>query len=162
MKCELQDMINECNRELLDIETRIGNLQPTDKERQYLSNYALIKACGTVEYVYRSIVADFFSNLADERIDTYLDVMVRQGSGSAKYDNMKGLLNKFDVEWATRFKEEVQSLSDSQRLISASNSLVTNRHAFAHGQNPTATFLDIKNYYQDVLRLIAIFDSIVC
>lgn len=47
-------------------------------------------------------------------------------------------------------------------LIDASNSLVTNRHNFAHGKMPTATFNDIKLYYFDVLELIKIFDSIVC
>ena len=26
----------------------------------YLTQYALIRSCGTVEYVYRAIIADFF------------------------------------------------------------------------------------------------------
>ena len=48
------------------------------------------------------------------------------------------------------------------KIIAASNSLATNRHDFAHGKTPTATFHDIKNYYFDVLELIKIFDSVVC
>lgn len=162
MKRELQDMLDECIDELTDIEMRINVLPPLDKARQYLSNYALIKACGTAEFVYRSIVADYFSVLSDSRIDTYLDSTVRQGSNSAKYDNMRGLLKKFDEQWANNFKSVVQGRTDGQRLIDASNSLVTNRHTFAHGSMPTATFLDIKNYYLDVVELIRIFDSIVC
>ena len=70
--------------------------------------------------------------------------------------------NKFDVQWANNFKEAVQGRADGQRLITASNSLVTNRHTFAHGKMPTATFHDIKNYYLDVVELIRIFDSVVC
>lgn len=162
MKNELQEMLNECINELADIEVRINALPPLDKARQYLSNYALIKACGTAEFVYRSIVADYFSALSNSRIDTYLDSTVRQGSNSAKYDNMRGLLNRFDIQWANDFKAAVQARSDGQRLIAASNSLVTNRHTFAHGKMPTATFRDIKNYYIDVVELIKIFDSIVC
>lgn len=132
-----------------------------DKGRQYFTNYALIKACGTVEFVYRSIVADHFSQLSNSRIDTYLDTTVRQGSNSAKYENMKKLLNKFDRQWGDSFQTTVQGLDNGSRLIDASNSLVTNRHNFAHGKAPTATFLEIKQYYLDVVQLITVFDSIV-
>ena len=99
MKQELQDMLADCTSELNDIEVRINSLPSLDKGRQYFTNYALIKACGTVEFVYRSIVADHFSQLLNSRIDTYLDTTVRQGSNSAKYENMKKLLNKFDRQW---------------------------------------------------------------
>lgn len=162
MKQELQDLLGECTTEINDIESRINALPPLDKGIQYYTNYALIKTCGTVELVYRSIVADHFSQLANSRIDTYLDSTVRQGSNSAKYDNMKKLLDKFDHQWASNFQTTVHGMSDGQRLIAASNSLVTNRHSFAHGQTPTATFLEIKQYYLDVVQLITVFDSIVC
>lgn len=161
MKQELQDMLDECTAELNDIEARITNMPTLDKGRQYFTNYALIKSCGTVEFVYRSIVADYFMQLSDSRIDTYLDSTIRQGSNSAKYDNMNKLLKKFDTQWSDAFKSAVQSRQDGQQLIAASNSLVTNRHAFAHGKSPTATFLEIKQYYSDVVELIRIFDSIV-
>lgn len=161
MKQELQDMLANCTAELNDIEVRINSSPPLDKSRQYFTNYALIKACGTVEFVYRSIVADHFSQLSNSRIDTYLDSTVRQGSNSAKYENMKKLLNKFDRQWGNAFQATVQGLVNGSRLIDASNSLVTNRHNFAHGKAPTATFLEIKQYYLDVVQLITVFDSIV-
>lgn len=161
MKQELRDMLNECTAELNDIESRISASPALDKGRQYLTNYALIKACGTVEFVYRSIVADFFSQLADVRVDTYLDTTIRKGSMSAKYENMKQLLGKFDEQWKKNFQESVNARSDKDKLINASNSLVTNRHLFAHGKPPTATFLEIKQYYLDVVELIGVFDSIV-
>lgn len=161
MKIELQDMLNECTEELNDIQIRINNLQPLDKLRLYLTNYALIKACGTVEFVYRSIVADHFSNLSNNRIDTYLDTTIRKGSMSAKYEMMQKLLGKFDEQWKKNFQNAVNARSDKNKLISSSISLVNNRHNFAHGKPPTATFLDIKQYYLDVVELINIFDSTV-
>lgn len=162
MKQELQDMLDLCSLELDDIEERINNLPILDKARQYLTNYALIKSSGTAEFVYRSIIADYFSKLSDSKIDTYLDNSIRKGSMSATYDNMKKLLGKFDDNWQKDFKNAVQSRSDKNKLIDASTSLVNNRHSFAHGKPPTATFLDIKQYYADVVQLIEILDSIVC
>lgn len=161
MKQELQEMLADCTKELDDIEERINALPSFDKGRQYFTNYALMKACGTVEFVYRSIVADHFSQLSNSRIDTYLDSTIRQGSNSAKYENMKKLLNKFDHQWSVNFQTAVQTLPEGKRLIDASNSLVANRHNFAHGKAPTATFLEIKQYYLDVVQLIGIFDLIV-
>ena len=97
----------------------------------------------------------------DARIDNFIDASVRRGSMSAKYENMCNLLGKFDKAWADKFKTTVAANSDGKKMIDASNSLVENRHGFAHGRNPTATFIEIKQYYLDVLQLITIFDSIV-
>lgn len=162
MKSELQDLIDECTAEINDIETRIAAMPPLDKAVRYLTHYALIKASGTAEFVYRSIVADYFSALSDSRIDTYLDASVRKGSMSIKYDMMCKLLGKFDDQWQKNFRKAVGEHQSGQKIIAASNSLATNRHDFAHGKTPTATFQDIKNYYFDVLELIKIFDSVVC
>lgn len=162
MKDELQNLIDDCDTELSDIESRIQELPPLDKGVRYLTNYAIIKAAGTAELVYRSIVADHFSQLSNNRIDTYLDATVRYGQMSAKYEQMCNLLKRFDIAWCSSFKAAVGADPNGQRMQDASNSLVTNRHSFAHGNNPTATFNDIKQYFQDVVDLIKIFDSIVC
>ena len=162
MKIELQNLIDDCNTELSDIESRIQRLPALDKGIRYLTNYAIIRAAGTAELVYRSIVADHFSQLSDNRIDTFLDSSVRFGSMSAKYEQMCSLLKKFDDAWCNSFKTAVAAAPNGQRMIAASNSLVTNRHSFAHGNNPTATFMEIKQYFQDVVSLINIFDSVVC
>ncbi len=77
MKSELQDLIDECTAEINDIETRIADMPALDKGVRYLTYYALMKTSGITEFVYRSIVADYFSMLSDSRIDTYLDVAVR-------------------------------------------------------------------------------------
>lgn len=168
MNPDFQQMIDDCKNELNDIELRLQTLSATDPCRKYLTNYSLIKACGTAEFVYRSIIADYFKKYASPQIDTYLENTIRNASSSAKYDNMKNLLDKFDKAWCDAFKAAVDShidgithIKDGQRLISSSNSLVTNRHNFAHGKNPTAGFCDIKKYFYDVVTLIELLDNSV-
>ena len=161
MKQELQDMISACSTELADIGNKMANLAPLDKTKSYLTQYALIRACGTIEFVYRSIVADFFDQFGVDQIETYIDKTVRRGSMSCTYDNMRSLLGKFDDSWSNNFKRLVNQHPDGQRMMSSVNSLVTNRHLFAHGRPPTATFSDICQYYQDGLSLIGLFDSVV-
>lgn len=161
MNTELQNMIDECTNELTDIEQKINALPPMDKEKLYLTKYALIKVSGTTELVYRSIVADYFKRYSDTKIDNYLQKTVRNNSSSVKYEVMSNLLKQFDETWSENFKNKVNSRSDGQRIIRASNSLVNNRHNFAHGKEPTATFSEIKSYYFDILELIKEFDGAV-
>ena len=167
MKPELQQMLNDCNAELNDIDAKIKALAALDKTKQYLTNYALMKVCGTVEFVYRSIIADFFAKLACSQIDNYLEQTVRSNSRGAKYETMRSLLGKFDGNWSENFKDlvllhiDANGNKDGQKLISSSNSLVTNRNLFAHGKTPTASFASIVSYYMDVVILINILDSVV-
>ena len=161
MKQELQDKLDECMDELNEIDGIIKSLSPFDKQIQYLTRYAIMKASGTAEIVYRSIVADYFSKFSDSKIDKYIDNTVRSGSMSAKYEMMSNLLKKFDDQWTNNFKAAVNRNPEGQRIIAASNSLVANRHAFAHGHPTSASFTSIREYYEDVMKLIAIFDSVV-
>lgn len=136
-------------------------MPPLDKAKLYLTNYALIKACGTIEFVYRSIVADFFDQSSLSQIHTYIDKTIRSGSMSATYDNMSKLLGKFDDNWKKSFVNLVKQRTDKQKIIDSSNSLVNNRHLFAHGKAPTASFNDIFQYYQDTLELIKMLNKVV-
>ena len=161
MKTELNKLIVDCTSELNDIDSKISSLESLDKTKAYLTQYALIKACGTLEIVYRSIVADFFDKSNLKQVPKYIEKTVRKGSMSAKYENMCNLLGKFDDDWVKDFKDLVEKHPYSQKIISSSNSLVNNRHQLAHGRNPTATFQDIFGYYNDTLELIKIMDSVV-
>ena len=161
MKTELQAHINDCSQQMEDIQSIISTLQPFDKMRSYLTQYALIKTCGTLEFVFKSIIADFIDQSSLIQIHTYIEKTVRNSHVSATYDNMSGLLGKFDSNWQKSFKTSIKNRSDGQRLIASANSLVTNRHLFAHGQSPTATFNDIYQYYRDTLILVNELDLIV-
>lgn len=160
MKSELQSLIEDCNAEMNDIESKLTSLDAFDKTKLYLTKYALMKASGTLEFVFRSIVADFFDDCSSQVV-TYIEKTVRTGSMSSTYDNMKSLLKKFDDAWASEFQSRVNSASDKQRIIDSAKSIVTNRHSFAHGREPTATFGEIKTYYTDALQLINILDLVV-
>lgn len=99
MRSELQELIDECTAEIEDIEIYINTMPFGDKRIRYLTHYALMKASGITEFVYRSIVADHFSTLSNSRIDTYLDAAVRRSPMSVKYEVMQNLLGKFDEQW---------------------------------------------------------------
>lgn len=161
MKPDLQQQIAECTTELTDIDQRIAALPPLDSLKLYLTKYALIRSCGTLEHVYKAIIADFFDQFPSQQMYTYLEGTVRLSSDSATYEKMCKFLGKFDQTWKDTFKQNVQQNPDGQRIIQSAESLVKNRHRFAHGHNPTATFGEIQRYFNDALQLVIILDQIV-
>lgn len=167
MKPEFQQMIDDCNNELDDIQTRISALSPTDKEMKYLTDYALIRTCGTAEIVYKSIIADYFKIYSSSQLDKYLESTIRDASHSALYENMCKLLDKFDDSWCKNFKNAVAAHADllgnndKEKLILSAKSLVNNRHAFAHGKSMSASFAQIREYFSDVVELIKILDAVI-
>jgi hypothetical protein len=156
--CEL---IESCDKELEDIKGRIEESSSFDKVVFYLTQYALMKASGTVEYAVRSIVADYCDLSASSQVHNYIDATVRNASISGKYQNMSSLLKKFDSEWARLFKAKVAELAGSQKVIQSADSLVNNRHSFAHGGNSSASFSDIVQYYNDAKKLVVLLDEVV-
>ena len=167
MKQEFQQMIDDCNVELDDIQTKIAALPSTDRMRQYLTNYALIRTCGIAEFVYRSIITDYFSKYSSTQINKYLESTIRNASHSVLYDNICALLGKFDDSWRNNFQTTVAThtnssgKNDKEKLILSTKSLVNNRHAFAHGKSTSVSFTQIKEYFKDVIELIKILDAVV-
>jgi len=160
MKQSSISLIAGCRREFAAINKRIRK-SPLDQTVQYLTMYSLIKSCGTVEFIFKSIIADYFRNIPAVQIQNYLDLTVRDASTSPKYGNICNLLNKFDDQWNTNFKAAINSHADKNRLINSIDSLVTNRHEFAHGKNPNVSFASIKSYFEDSVIVLKILDQCV-
>lgn len=160
MKDELTNILTECNNELIEIKNKISEA-PHDRIVKYLTNYALIKAYGTIEFIYISIIKDCSKQLSDPKLHSYLDYVIGRDSKSAKYDNMGKILKQFNNELHNTFKRNIQNTQDCDKIISSLNSLVNNRNNFAHGRPQTASFDNIKQYYDDSIKIIQIFNETI-
>ena len=160
MQNTLRKALKNCSQELNEIE-KIIRKNGLDSQVKYLTMYALIKACGTIEFVFKSIIADFFKKSSIIQIHIYLEKTVREAATSPKYNNVANLLKKFDDKWSSDFKDAMKNHPHYNRIISSMNSLVENRHQFAHGKLPTVTFRDIKNYFNDSKEFLEILDKVV-
>lgn len=157
----IQKLIDDCNSELNEIEEIINRLSPFDRTQQFLTKYALIKASGTLETAYHHIVAEYLEQFNIPQVNYFIAKNVRVNSSSVRYDNMTNLLGSFDKTWKSTFKKNVSARAEKDRLLESAESLVNNRHAFAHGANTTVSFKDVKTYYLDTLELIKEFDNSV-
>lgn len=156
---DVETILNDCLADLVNVEVII-NRDSLSPSVRYLTNYALIKACSTIERCFKKIIADRIENLAPI-MSCYLDKEVRESSVNPRYDRMSKCLEKFNQNWGNEFKLRVRRHSDSLRIKGSLESLVNNRNTFAHTGSCTCSFVDVSSFYVDASEFIKIMDDVV-
>ena len=83
MTQDLLARLDDCSDELERIKTRINKDQFDDMVK-FLQLYANIKACGTIEYVVKNMIADHVDAGASSELQNYISVKVRESSTNPK------------------------------------------------------------------------------
>ena len=158
---EVQLLLTNCDAELTHIDTIIFGLGGTNLIVPYLNKYSVIKSCGTIEISFKTLIADFCSKRSKPQVKNFLNKRVRENSANPSYSRILQILAEFDGNWVTNFKIQMQALPNYNSIKSSIQSLVDARNDFAHGGNPTITFTDIKNYFDESKQLIVTLDSVI-
>lgn len=152
--------ISDCNDELIKIRGQINLLGSTNSISGFLTRYSLIKICGTLEICYKTIIADFYEQSAPH-LGTFIGYHLRDASMNAKYDNICHAIGRFDKSKLNLFKSKIQSLQNSNRILQSLSDLNSARNEFAHGNQPTLSFNDICNKFNDVVLILEELDLIM-
>lgn len=142
MNGNYRQTLRDCEVELNSIKQWIDSNR-LDSNVRFLTSYSVIKACGTVEYVFKQIVYDYLSSGANEEAKTYLNKSIIEASFNPSTGQMYRILEKINSDWRVGFENLIKGSSQMGQL----NSLVKLRNSFAHGSAITASINDVKNYY---------------
>ena len=142
MNGDYRQTLRDCEVELNSIQQWIHRNR-LDSNVRFLTSYSVIKACGTVEYVFKQIVYDYLSSGANEEAKTYLNKSIIEASFNPSTGQMYRILEKINSDWRVGFENLIKGSSQMGQL----NSLVKLRNSFAHGSAITASINDVKNYY---------------
>jgi hypothetical protein len=75
--------------------------------------------------------------------------------------SFRELITMYDVDWNTNFKQRLNEHENSERVKDSIDSLNTARNSFAHGDSPSSSFENIRNYFNDCVEIINILDEVV-
>lgn len=142
MNGNYRQTLRDCEVELNSIKQWIDSNR-LDSNVRFLTSYSVIKACGTVEYVFKQIVYDYLSSGANEEAKTYLNKSIIEASFNPSTGQMYRILEKINSDWRVGFENLIKGSSQMGQL----NSLVKLRNSFAHGSAITASINDVKSYY---------------
>lgn len=158
---DVQRSLDDCDTELAHVRTLIEALGASTAV-PYLTKYAVIRACGSIETSFKSIIADHCSHRSKAQVKRFLDRRVREGSANPSYDRICTFLKDFDEQWLVAFKASVNAEANKSALLDSLQSLVDARNDFAHGGNPSSSIGDVLNYFANSRRVIELLDHVVC
>ena len=155
-----EESINACLEELDKIAKLIDGMGKTSNPVPFLTKYAIIKSCGTIEYCFKTILSDVHLNQTAQ-VKNFIDKMFRNSSINPSKDNICKSLDRFDESWNEAFKEKLKLRSDVKKIESSLKSLNSARNTFAHGGHPSASFENVVDYFKDSVEVIKIVDDVV-
>ena len=152
--------LNDCSTELTKLHQIIEVFGQSHSIVPFLTNYAVIKCCGTIENSFKSIISDFHNSLP-QQAKNYIEKTFLNSSMNPSKDNICKSLLKFDEQWNLNFKVKLSAEQNKSRIESSLNSLNEARNAFAHGGNPGVSFNSVVIYFNDSRRVIELLDEVV-
>jgi len=157
----VETLINDCQDELDKISLLIDVLGNTNRAVPFLTKYALIRTCGTLEQSFKTIISDFSTTNQSSQVRNYIDFTFRESSMNPSIDNICSSLKKFDENWRDSFKGLLNGDVNAGRIKQSINSLNNSRNIFAHGRDPQITFNDVERYFIDAKIIIGYIDDSV-
>jgi hypothetical protein len=152
--------MNDCFNELQKIQESINFVGQTHSIVPFLTNYAVIKCCGTIENSFKTIITDFHNTLP-QHAKNYIEETFYKSSMNPSKDNIHKSLEKFNPNWNSAFKQKLSQEPYKSRIESSLKSLNEARNEFAHGGRPAVSFHSIQLYFKDAKRIIEILDEVV-
>ena len=157
----VEKILTDCADELAKIEAiQVGDPKKFIDVVEYLNKYALIKACGTIEFAFKKIILDVLAPRSPQ-IETWLESTFRKQGLGPRIDIIIRNLGKFDGEWQHTFKKAFKHMPDKARIENSLNSLVNNRNMFAHGGTVTITLQNVQEYFNHASEALKLLDRIV-
>lgn len=158
----VSENLESCVDELGKIESIIHGIGVMSHPVPYLTRYSIIKACGAIEYGFKTIISDFCLHEQSEQLKNFVDYKFRNSSLNPSYSNICKSLDNFDSTWNKQFKQMVELLPEKSKILNSLESLNNARNSFAHGGTPSTSFENVKGYFFDSIIILEIIESTIC
>lgn len=149
-------LLQDCAIELNNIQQWISN-HNLDSNIRFLTSYSVIKACGTIEIVFKQMIYDYLALGANDEAKAFLNKSIIEASFNPSPGQIYKLLEKINTTWKQSFENSISGTNQKGQL----KSLVELRNSFAHGSVITASMNDIKNYYSAGMWILEKLDETI-
>ena len=153
MNGKFLQMIADTRGELDSIHKWINDGNQFDSKTRYLISYAVVKASGTVEVIFKNMIYNFLIVGANEKAKGYLEKAIIDSSCNPNTGNM---LQNISSEWKTLFDQQVKQSGEKDKL----NSLVQLRNDFAHGDSISVSIDTVIKYFDSAVKILNILDNV--
>jgi RiboL-PSP-HEPN len=124
-----------------------------DLIRGHWARYLCVLVSGFIETSIQTILREYARNKSSPDIGHFVSQQIRDFQ-NAKMEKILGLLSDFSPEISARIR-----VATDGELKDAIDSVVQNRHQIAHGQQSGISLATIKDYYDNVVRVIDVVEA---
>jgi hypothetical protein len=154
-----KERIFSCFSEFEKIRYMIEGMGAGSNPVPFLTRYAIIRAAGTIEFCFKTIISDTHGSTQTKQIKQFLDNKFRNSSINPSYTNICSSLCSFDDDWNRKFKGIVNGMQQKNKVLDSLKSLNEARNSFAHGGTPSTSFNSVYEYFQDSIKIIVALES---
>ena len=160
MNQQVNDIIEDCQADLDRIFHLIEGLGSLAPASGYLTKFALIRICGTLEVCYKKLIADYYESISPE-LQRFITIHVRDASLNAKYENICKVLSDFDEGKYDAFKTSINARTDKNDLLHAISDLNNARNSVAHGDSTSMSFKEMKQKFESSVILLKELEQVL-
>lgn len=153
--------LKDCDEELLKISKIIEVFGGDHDIVPFLTKYSIIRVCGAFEECIKTIIYEKVTQGQNIQIKTYIDKTLRNRSLNINLDVIIQSLTKFDENWNKTFNEKINNDEDEARIKDSIKSLYNSRNSVAHGKDTQTTFNNLKDYFENVKKVLDYIDNTV-
>jgi hypothetical protein len=157
---DIKRTLKDCRLELQDIKSILDEHSTKfSRLTKYLTNYAIIRACSTIEFCYKNLIADFFEHGQSKYIKNFISMSIRRDSSNPSLAIINKTLKSFDIHYNDKFNKRIKK--DRKIYEESLNKLRDARNTIAHGGTITITVNRVIEYFEDSRKIIISLDSIL-
>ncbi len=154
-------LLAQCSSELVHVQDSINALGITSAVSPYLTKYAVIRACGSVEVAFKALIADYCNKRSKKQVKRYIALKITRSSANPSHGKIIEMLDQFDEAWKNSFKANLGADPLKTQMLSSLQSLVDARNEFAHGGNPTLSISDVITHFGHARKVLEHVDHVV-
>jgi RiboL-PSP-HEPN len=156
-----RERIDSCLSEFSKINHMIEGMGHASTPVPFLTRYIIIRASGTIEFSFKAIICDAHGDNQTKQIKQFIDSKFRNSSINPSYENICSGLKDFDKEWNNKFKKNIDSFADKNKILDSLKSLNAARNSFAHGGTPTISFNSTHEYFKDAIKILSALEDAI-
>jgi hypothetical protein len=144
-------------RQLDDLFTKVSSLDSDFEMQSHWSRYLCVRVSGFLEIAISTIYKNYAREKAAPFVVNYVEKQL-SGFQNPKMERILNITKSFSPEWA---KEIELELIEKAEIKTSIDSIVELRNKIAHGDNSNSsiTYIRVKNYYNNALKLIELIEE---
>ncbi len=144
--------IHQSRQRLDNLFLKVASIGADIELQSHWARYLCVLVAGFIETSVRSLLSGYVRKNGSPSVASYVETQLRFFQ-NPKMERILDLARSFNPDWADR----VETATEGE-LKDSVDSVIANRNQIAHGENVGVTYVTMKRYYENAVKVIEIVE----